>query len=334
MKKVRIWMALVLCMTLVMSVAGAEEYLKARIEGNTLKVSWNADSAGDCCVLTVYHNNWPISVNNVNGANGCANISIGEASGSYSVRLKTDTGCLTASASVEEAKPDPTKTAQATPEPTVKVTATPAVTPEPTVEVTATPVITPEPTVEVAATPVITPEPTVEVTATPVVTPEPTVEVTATPVITPEPTVEVTATPVVTARPTATPTAKPTQDSGANQSSLAAQVVEQVNAERAKYGLSALRVDAELTRAANVRAQEIVESFSHTRPDGSQWSTVSDSAYGENIAKGQNTVDRVMASWMSSEGHRANILRESYGSIGVSAYVVNGITYWVQLFGK
>ncbi len=292
MKKVRIWMALVLCMTLIMSVAGAEEYLNARIDGNTLKVSWNADSAGDCCVLTVYHNNWPISVNNVNGADGCANISIGNASGSYSVRLKTDTGCLTASASADEAEPAPTKTTQATPEPTV------------------------------------------EVTATPVVTPEPTVEVTATPVVTPEPTVEITATPVITARPTATPTAKPTQDGGANQSSLAAQVVEQVNAERAKYGLSSLRVDAELTRAANVRAQEIVESFSHTRPDGSQWSTVSNSAYGENIAKGQKTVDRVMASWMSSEGHRANILRESYGSIGVSAYVVNGITYWVQLFGK
>lgn len=292
MKKVRIWMALVLCMTLIMSVAGAEEYLNARIDGNTLKVSWNADSAGDCCVLTVYHNNWPISVNNVNGADGCANISIGNASGSYSVRLKTDTGCLTASASADEAEPAPTKTTQATPEPTM------------------------------------------EVTATPVVTPEPTVEITATPVVTPEPTVEITATPVITARPTATPTAKPTQDGGANQSSLAAQVVEQVNAERAKYGLSSLRVDAELTRAANVRAQEIVESFSHTRPDGSQWSTVSDSAYGENIAKGQKTVDRVMASWMSSEGHRANILRESYGSIGVSAYVVNGITYWVQLFGK
>lgn len=292
MKKVRIWMALVLCMTLIMSVAGAEEYLNARIDGNTLKVSWNADSAGDCCVLTVYHNNWPISVNNVNGADGCANISIGNASGSYSVRLKTDTGCLTASASADEAEPAPTKTTQATPEPTM------------------------------------------EVTATPVVTPEPTVEITATPVVTPEPTVEITATPVITARPTATPTAKPTQDGGANQSSLAAQVVEQVNAERAKYGLSSLRVDAELTRAANVRAQEIVESFSHTRPDGSQWSTVSNSAYGENIAKGQKTVDRVMASWMSSEGHRANILRESYGSIGVSAYVVNGITYWVQLFGK
>lgn len=292
MKKVRIWMALVLCMTLIMSVAGAEEYLNARIDGNTLKVSWNADSAGDCCVLTVYHNNWPISVNNVNGADGCANISIGNASGSYSVRLKTDTGCLTASASADEAEPAPTKTTQATPEPTM------------------------------------------EVTATPVVTPEPTVEITATPVVTPEPTVEITATPVITARPTATPTAKPTQDGGANQSSLAAQVVEQVNAERAKYGLSSLRVDAELTRAANVRAQEIVESFSHTRPDGSQWSTVSNSAYGENIVKGQKTVDRVMASWMSSEGHRANILRESYGSIGVSAYVVNGITYWVQLFGK
>ena len=41
-----------------------------------------------------------------------------------------------------------------------------------------------------------------------------------------------------------------------------------------------------------------------------------------------------MAAWMSSEGHRANILRESYGSIGVCAQKVNGVIYWVQLFGK
>jgi len=100
------------------------------------------------------------------------------------------------------------------------------------------------------------------------------------------------------------------------------------------YILSALRTDSELNRAAAVRAGEIVKKFSHTRPDGSHWSTVSNSAFGENIAKGQKTADKVMAAWLTSEGHRANILRQSFGSIGVCAYIYNGVTYWVQLFGR
>ena len=111
-------------------------------------------------------------------------------------------------------------------------------------------------------------------------------------------------------------------------------VVNQVNQERAARGLSALRVDPALTAAAQIRAQEIVERFSHTRPDGTKWSTVSSVAYGENIAKGQRTADKVMAAWMSSSGHRANILRASYGSIGVACVQSGGVYYWVQLFGK
>ena len=111
-------------------------------------------------------------------------------------------------------------------------------------------------------------------------------------------------------------------------------VVNQVNQERAARGLSALRVDPALTAAAQIRAQEIVERFSHTRPDGTKWSTVSSVAYGENIAKGQRTADKVMAAWMSSSGHRANILRASYGSIGVACVKSGNVYYWVQLFGK
>lgn len=117
-------------------------------------------------------------------------------------------------------------------------------------------------------------------------------------------------------------------------SSLAAQVIRQVNEERARYGLPALKEDAHLTQAASVRAMEIAQSFGHTRPDGSSWSTVSDRAFGENIAKGHNSADRVMAAWMSSEGHRANILRERFGSIGVCALEIDGVLYWVQLFGR
>ena len=118
------------------------------------------------------------------------------------------------------------------------------------------------------------------------------------------------------------------------QTALAGEVVRQVNAERAKKGLGSLKVSSELTRAAQVRALEITRKFSHTRPDGTAWRTVSREVYGENIAVGQRTADKVMAAWMTSSGHRANILRASYGSIGVCAVVSGGVTYWAQLFGK
>ena len=115
---------------------------------------------------------------------------------------------------------------------------------------------------------------------------------------------------------------------------LTAQVISYTNSDRARYGLAPLRVDPQLTAAARVRAQEIVRKMSHTRPDGSSWSTVSPLAKGENIARGYRSAAAVTAAWLSSPGHRRNVLRESYGSIGVAAYRVNGVTYWVQLFGR
>lgn len=126
----------------------------------------------------------------------------------------------------------------------------------------------------------------------------------------------------------------PVVDAGAPIDALAAEVIRQVNAERQKAGLTQLRTDAALTAAACVRAREIAQKFSHTRPDGSAWSTVSAGVYGENIAMGQRTADKVMAAWLTSSGHRANILRPGFGSIGVCAIRVNGVTYWAQLFGK
>ena len=190
-------------------------------------------------------------------------------------------------------------------------------------------------TVEATRNEVVTPEQTPVVTAKPtkVPTAKPTVIPTATPTV--QPTATPTAVPTIqpTVKPTEVPTAAPSEN-GQSMTSMAAEVIRQVNEERAKYGLEPLTVNAQLTSAACVRANEIVELFSHTRPDGSSWSTVSSAAMGENIAKGQSSADRVMAAWMSSEGHRANILRESFGSIGVCALKVNGVIYWVQLFGR
>ena len=130
------------------------------------------------------------------------------------------------------------------------------------------------------------------------------------------------------------PTAPASQPTAVEQSGMAAQVIAETNAERARYGLKALTVDADLTAAARIRAGEIASLFSHTRPDGSSCFTVSSKAYGENIARGYTYPAKVMGAWMSSEGHRANILRASYGSIGVACVQVNGVYCWVQLFGK
>ena len=135
---------------------------------------------------------------------------------------------------------------------------------------------------------------------------------------------------VPTPQPTQAPTPRPTQAQGSGNSALAAEVVRQTNMERAARGLTELRVDSELTRAATVRARELVESFSHTRPDGSSWSSVSSAARGENIAMGYAAPAAVVAGWMNSEGHRANILSSAYTKIGVG-YVADG-HYWTQQF--
>lgn len=121
--------------------------------------------------------------------------------------------------------------------------------------------------------------------------------------------------------------------------SFARQVVELVNKERAKAGVSPLTIDAGLESAALVRTGEIQTSFSHTRPNGSSFATAIKEAgvtyrrSGENIAWGQRTPEAVVNAWMNSDGHRANILNKNFSRIGVG-YLTNGsgTPYWVQLF--
>ena len=60
-----------------------------------------------------------------------------------------------------------------------------------------------------------------------------------------------------------------------------------INQQRAALGLAALVWSDGLAKDAQVRAQECEKSFSHTRPNGTDWWTVdSNLMYGENLAKG------------------------------------------------
>lgn len=128
------------------------------------------------------------------------------------------------------------------------------------------------------------------------------------------------------------------KESGGVQEAAEA-VASLVNAARQDAGLSELELDADLCAAAQARAQEIAQSFSHTRPDGSSCFTILEEfgisyrAAGENIAMGQRTPEEVMDGWMNSSGHRANILNGTFTSIGVGYYVDGaGAAHWVQIF--
>lgn len=139
--------------------------------------------------------------------------------------------------------------------------------------------------------------------------------------------------------PTATPSANPGQSPG-NEDDYAVQVLELVNAARAEEGLSPLVLDPAICVAASARSQELIETFSHTRPDGTDCFTVfaefgiSYMAAGENIAAGQKTPEAVMTAWMNSPGHRKNILSSSFKKLGVGLVKTESgyKYYWTQLF--
>jgi uncharacterized protein YkwD len=125
--------------------------------------------------------------------------------------------------------------------------------------------------------------------------------------------------------------------------SLAAQVFSLTNAERAKNGCAALRLDQSLASAAQKYSADMARTgvFSHTGTDGSDPGDRMRAAgydtsrgWAENIAWGQSSPSAVMTAWMGSPGHRANILNCSLRALGVGvARNSSGRIYWTQDFG-
>lgn len=128
--------------------------------------------------------------------------------------------------------------------------------------------------------------------------------------------------------------------SGSDLQTIREEMLVLINRERAAVGAKPLVLDDKMCQAAQVRAQELVQLYDHTRPDGRGCFTamaeagVSYRAAGENIAAGYTSVELVMDGWMNSPGHRANILDGSYGRVGIGFYYANGgyRTYWAQMF--
>ncbi|MGP3991693.1 sigma-70 family RNA polymerase sigma factor [Streptomyces sp. 3N207] len=133
-------------------------------------------------------------------------------------------------------------------------------------------------------------------------------------------------------KPTPTPTTADPADAPAEQ------VLALVNKERAKAGCRSLKLDDRLTRAAQLHSEDMSAKnyFDHTSQDGRSFSDRAmaqgyKSPGGENIARGQNSPEDVMAAWMKSEGHRANILNCDVTTMGLG--LVEDDRTWTQLFG-
>ena len=115
-----------------------------------------------------------------------------------------------------------------------------------------------------------------------------------------------------------------------------------VNKIRIKNNLKRLAWGDTCDNAADIRATETMTLYAHTRPDGSSWSTVcpapdAGGVSGENLAIGNAAVSpaTVVARWMGSESHRANILNPDYTDMAVGfVYQPDTLyrTYWSQFF--
>ena len=144
--------------------------------------------------------------------------------------------------------------------------------------------------------------------------------------------------------PAPAPAPAPTPAPAANNGSISAfeqQVVDLTNAERAKAGLSPLKLNVELSRVARIKSEDMRDKnyFDHNSPTyGSPFDMmrkfgISYTAAGENIAAGQTSPQAVVTGWMNSPGHRQNILNSNYTEIGVG-YAAGGSYrhYWTQEF--
>lgn len=126
-------------------------------------------------------------------------------------------------------------------------------------------------------------------------------------------------------------------------------VLRLTNAERTSRGLFALTTNTQLSAAADRHAVDMAagDFLSHAGSDGStSYDRIDGAGYlagladdagyktGENVAVGYGSAAAVVAGWMSSPGHRANILDPLFEEIGLArAETERGKPYWVQDFG-
>ncbi len=117
------------------------------------------------------------------------------------------------------------------------------------------------------------------------------------------------------------------------------------NTRRAKEGLPSLKMNSSLSKAAEMKANDMFENdyWAHTSPTGKEpWDFIVSTGYdylyaGENLAVDFSHSKSVVEAWYESPSHKANLMNDKYTEIGFA--VVNGelqgrkTTLVVQMFG-
>ncbi len=112
------------------------------------------------------------------------------------------------------------------------------------------------------------------------------------------------------------------------------------NEERVKAGLPEVERREDVAPVTAIRAQELSEFFSHTRPNGEGYMSLMDEYgieykwAGENGAKipANSGPEGMMRGWMNSEGHRNNILNPKHTGLEIGVYQVGQLLYCSQMF--
>ncbi len=120
----------------------------------------------------------------------------------------------------------------------------------------------------------------------------------------------------------------------------------QVNQQRIQNGESLLQMDNSVRNVARAHSQDMVDRdfFAHDNPDGESpfdrlaAAEITYSIAGENIAftNHSDPVPRIVQGWMDSQGHRENILRDSFTHTGMGVAINSGVDpeefYFTQVF--
>ena len=125
---------------------------------------------------------------------------------------------------------------------------------------------------------------------------------------------------------------------------LEKQLIELINKERKKEGLSALKEWTVLTKIARKHSQNMAakkvafghdgfdDRFDESRKKGSVKKFGENVAYSYNV---KNPLQTAVQSWMNSSSHRKNILNKEYTETGIGiAYDKKGKFFVTQLFSK
>ena len=106
------------------------------------------------------------------------------------------------------------------------------------------------------------------------------------------------------------------------------ELIKLVNAEREKAGLSPYIINDTCMKYSQMRAEELVTLFSHTRPDGTN-------AGYEVCTMVGNTPAEAVKAWMDSPPHKAALLNENRTYVGAGVHITaNGGHYWQMYFER